>query len=135
MTVDGTTVTATELTVDMTTFESDDSRRDNQFDRRIMEVSQFPTATFKLTAPIDLGAIPADGTSVQVAATGDLTMHGVTRSVTFDLTAKETDERIGVVGSTVISFADYDIDNPSNGFAETGDSGTLELQLVFDGSA
>ena len=53
MTIDGTTVTATDLTVDMTTFESDDSRRDGQFNGRIMEVSQFPTATFTLTTPIE----------------------------------------------------------------------------------
>lgn len=135
MTIDGTTVTATELTVDMTTFKSDDSRRDNQFNTRIMEVSQFPTATFTLTTPIDLGGVPSDGSSVQVQATGDLTIHGVTKPVTFDLTAKESNGRIGVVGATVITFADYGIDNPSNGFAETGDTGTLELQLVFDKTA
>ena len=134
MTIDGTTVTATDLTVDMTTFKSDDSRRDSQFNDRIMQVSQFPTATFKLTSPIELGSIPTDGSSVQVKATGDLTLHGVTKPVTFDLTAKETNGRIGVVGSTVITFADYNIDNPSNGFAQTGDTGTLELQLVFDKS-
>ena len=58
MTIDGTTVTTTDLTVDMTTFKSDDSRRDGQFNGRIMEVSQFPTATFKLTSPIELGTHP-----------------------------------------------------------------------------
>lgn len=131
MTIDGTTVTATELTVDMTTFQSDDSRRDGQFNGRIMQVSKFPTATFVLTSPIDLGAATSDS-SVEVQATGDLTIHGVTKSVTIDLTAKEVNGRIGVLGSTVITFADYDIENPSNGFAETGDTGTLELQLVFD---
>jgi polyisoprenoid-binding protein YceI len=135
MTIDGSTVTGTALTVDMTTFQSDDSRRDNQFNTRIMEVAQFPTATFVLTAPIDMGTIPSDGSSIQVQATGDLTIHGVTKPVTFDLTAKESNGRIGVVGSTVITFADYDIENPSNGFAETGDTGTLELQLVFDKTA
>jgi polyisoprenoid-binding protein YceI len=132
MTIDGTTVTATALTVDMTTFKSDDSRRDSQFNTRIMEVAQFPTATFTLTAPVDLGTIPTDGGAVRAQATGDLTIHGVTKPVTFDLTAKQTNGRVGVVGSTVITFADYGIANPSNGFAETGDTGTLELQLVFD---
>src|SRR4051812_24138336 len=135
MTIDGTSVTDTQLTVDMTTFQSDDSRRDGQFNGRIMEVSKFPTATFELTTPIDIGTIPADGGSVQVQASGDLTIHGVTKPVTFDLTAKETNGRIGVVGATVITFADYEIDNPSNGFAETGETGTLELQLVFDKAA
>jgi polyisoprenoid-binding protein YceI len=132
MTLTGSTVSAVDLTVDMTTFKSDDSRRDSQFNGRIMEVSQFPTATFKLTSPVDIGTIPTDGSSVNVKATGDLTLHGVTKPVAFDLTAKETQGRIGVVGSTVITFADYKIDNPSNGFAETGDTGTMELQLIFD---
>lgn len=132
MTIAGTTVSAVDLTVDMTTFESDDSRRDSQFSGNIMDVATYPTATFTLTAPLDLGSIPAGGTSVTAKATGDLTMHGVTKPVTLDLTAKETSGRIGVLGSTTITFADYTIDNPSNGFAETGDTGTLELQLIFD---
>ncbi|MEO5900106.1 MAG: YceI family protein, partial [Ilumatobacteraceae bacterium] len=129
MTIAGTAVSAVDLTVDMTTFKSDDSRRDGQFNGNIMDVAKYPTATFALTSPVDLGGIPSDGSSVTVKAIGDLTMHGATQSVTFDLTAKETSGRIGVVGSTVITFADYGIDNPSNGFATTGDSGTLELQL------
>jgi polyisoprenoid-binding protein YceI len=132
MTISGSTVSAVDLTVDMTTFSSDQSQRDGQFNGRIMEVSKYPTSTFKLTSPVDIGTIPADGTSVTVKATGDLTMHGTTKSVIFDLTAKETNGRIGVVGSTPITFADYNIDNPSNGFATTGDTGTLEIQLVFD---
>jgi polyisoprenoid-binding protein YceI len=132
MTISGTSLTATELTVDMTTFSSDDGRRDSQFNGRIMDVSKFPTATFKLTAPVEIGTMPTDGSSVTVEATGDLTLHGVTKSVVFDLTAKETNGRIGVVGSTHVVFADYSIPTPSNGFAETGDNGTLELQLLFD---
>ncbi len=132
LTIDGTTATAGEFTVDMATFESDDGRRDGQFNGRIMSVDEFPTGTFVLTEPIDFGTIPADGESITVSATGDLTLHGVTKSVTFDLTAKTTNGRIGVLGNITVVFADYGIPNPSNGFAETGDDGLLEFVLVFD---
>ncbi len=44
--VNGTTITAGTFTVDMTTVESDQSRRDAQFNGRIMETSSYPTATF-----------------------------------------------------------------------------------------
>ena len=54
MTVSGTTISAVDLTVDMASISSDRTQRDGQFRSRIMETSQFPTATFKLTAPIDL---------------------------------------------------------------------------------
>ncbi|MDQ3469796.1 MAG: YceI family protein [Actinomycetota bacterium] len=47
-----------------------------------MDVEQFPGATFTLTAPIKFGAVPATAQPVTASATGDLTLHGVTRSVT-----------------------------------------------------
>jgi polyisoprenoid-binding protein YceI len=132
LTIVGTQATAAEFTVDMATFRSDDSRRDNQFRGRIMSVDQFPTATFVLTAPIEFGAVPEEGTSLTATATGDLTLRGVTRSVTFELEAKLQNGRIGVLGNIPVVFADYAIPNPSNGFAETADNGLLEFVLVFD---
>ena len=126
-----TRVTAAELTVDMATFSSDESRRDGQFNGRIMAVDQFPTATFTLTTPIELGAEPEDGTKVSVEAVGDLTLHGVTRSVTFPLTVLRSGSTVAVDGSLDITFADYAIDNPSGGPAQVGDSGALEVLLVL----
>jgi polyisoprenoid-binding protein YceI len=78
--VNGTTITAGTLTVDMATVESDQSRRDGQFNGRIMETATYPTATFTITQPIDLGSIPVEGTEQSYRATGDLTLHGVTKS-------------------------------------------------------
>lgn len=62
----GTTITKGEFTVDMATFKSDESRRDDQSNGRVMDVATFPTSTFILTEPIDFGAIPPDGGSVSV---------------------------------------------------------------------
>jgi polyisoprenoid-binding protein YceI len=132
LTLEGTTATAAEFTVDMTTFASDSDRRDGQFNGRIMTVDQFPTSTFVLTSPIDFGAVPAEGESITATATGDLTLRGVTNSVTFELTAKLENGRIGVLGNIPILFSDYQIPDPSNGFAEVKDNGLLEFVLVFD---
>ncbi len=131
LTLEGTTATAAEFTVDMASISSDDSRRDGQFRGRIMSVDEFPTATFVLTAPIDFAALPGDGESVIVTATGDLTLHGVTKSVTFELDAKLENGRIGVVGSIAILFSDFGIPDPSNDFAKVKDNGLLEFVLVF----
>src|SRR5205823_5433952 len=54
MVINGTTVSTTNLTVDMTSVSSDRSQRDGQFRGRIMQTSTYPTAMFKLTSPIDL---------------------------------------------------------------------------------
>lgn len=130
--IDGTTATSADFTVDVASITSDDDRRDGQFRGRIMSTDQFPTATFKLTQPIDFGSIPAAGDSVTASATGDLTLRGVTKSVTFDLTAKLENGRIGVLGNIPISFSDYSIPDPSNQAATVKDNGLLEFVLVFD---
>src|SRR5688572_12049774 len=61
ITINGTTVEAATFTVDMTSVESDQERRDRQFHGRIMNTSTYPKATFTLTEPIVLGSIPAEG--------------------------------------------------------------------------
>lgn len=129
--VDGTKISEVDLTVDMTTVTSDSTQRDGQFSGRIMDTATHPTATFVLTEPIDLGSVPADGEKVTVSATGDLTLRGVTKSVTFDLQAQRSGSTFSVSGAIPITFADYEIDNPSGGPAQVGDAGTLEVLVVF----
>lgn len=131
LTLDGTIVSAATFTVDMKTLVSDDARRDRKFIGGIMNTATIPTSTFTLTAPIDLGTAPADGEEITVSATGDLLLHGVTKPVTFDLTAKRTGGTIAVAGSIDVKFADYDINNPSGGPITTQDHGLIEFALAF----
>lgn len=137
LTIAGTVLTEATFTVDLTTVKSDDARRDSQFRGRIMNTAEFPSATFALTTPIDFGGGTAgssnlqDGISVELHATGDLTLHGVTRSVTFTLSASVKNGRIGVLGWIPVTFADYGIDNPSFATVTTEDHGSIEFILVL----
>jgi polyisoprenoid-binding protein YceI len=131
----GTTVSTASFSVDMTQVTSERSQRDGQFHGRIMDTAQFPTATFVLTSPIDLGSIPAPGAEIAPKATGKLTLHGTTKTVTIPLASKRTGNVVQVNGSVPITFADYDIPNPSGGPASVGDTGTLEFELVLSRTA
>lgn len=128
--IDGTTITEATFEVDMATITSDDTRRDGQFRGRIMSVTDYPTATFTLTEPIELERLPAIDEQVVVTATGDLTLRGVTRPVTFDLTAQRTADRIGILGEIPIVFADFEIPNPSITGITTEDQGLLEFVVI-----
>lgn len=130
ITLDGAQVTAATFSVDMATLKSDADNRDNKFRGEIMQTSTFPTATFTITQPIELGSIPADATAITASATGDLTLHGVKKSVTLDVTAKKTGNSVAIAGSTDVGFADYGIANPSNGAITTEDHGMVEFLLV-----
>ena len=129
--IDGTTVSSAEVVVDMTTVTSDQGNRDNQFQGRIMDTATFPTSTFELTEPIELGAIPAEGEAVTKTAKGKLTLHGTTKDVTVDLTAKRSAGTIQVQGSIPITFDDWKIPAPSFGPAQVEDHGELEFLVTF----
>jgi polyisoprenoid-binding protein YceI len=128
-----TTVTAGTFTVKMATIHSDQSQRDTQFDGRIMDVATYPTGTFTLTRGISLAPVPATGQIRTYRATGNLTLHGHTRPVTFTLTAERTGTQIRASGSIPITFADWDIPNPGfAGFVTTQNHGVLEFLLVLN---
>lgn len=129
--IEGSQVTGATITVDMTTVTSDADRRDNQFMGRIMNVATYPTSTFKLTQPIDLGDLPDDGEQITVPATGELTLRGTTKTVTIDLVARRNGASIEVNGTVPVVFAEWNIPNPSFGPVSTEDHGELELLVVF----
>ncbi|HEY0444570.1 MAG TPA: YceI family protein [Candidatus Limnocylindrales bacterium] len=132
MTLAGTTVTAATITADLTSLRSDDQRRDGQLSRQGLETSTFPTATFTLTSPIELGSTPVAGQQVAVTAKGTLNLHGQAKDVELPLKARLSNGVITVAGSLPIVFSDYGIQKPSS-FAvlSIADQGTMELQLFF----
>lgn len=132
LTIDATTATVVDVTVQIDSIFSDDPRRDGQFRGRIMNAAEFPTAEFRITEPIDFGRIPVGDEQIVAATTGELTLRGVTNPVAFDVTAQTTDGRIGVLGSIPVVFEDYGIDNPSGGVVSTEDEGLVEFVLVFE---
>jgi polyisoprenoid-binding protein YceI len=127
----GTTVKSAAISIDLASVQSDEDRRDNQFRGRIMNVTQYPTATFTLTSPIDLGALPEDGSTITVPATGELTLRGTKNTVTVDVTARRSGGIVSVNGTIPVVFADYNIPSPSFGPASVEDHGEIEFLVNF----
>ena len=78
--IDGTTISDVSVTADLRTLKSDKEMRDNRIHSIGLESDKFPEAKFVLTEPIELAAVPAAGETVKADATGDFTLHGVTRT-------------------------------------------------------
>lgn len=133
---DGRAITAVRVEADLTQLRSDSNLRDNALRQQALETGRFPTATFVLTQPIDLGGAPAEHTPIRATATGDLTLHGVTRQVSIPLEGQLQNGRAAIVGSTEIRFADYNIAQPrAASVLSVEDRGTLEIQLVLEKAA
>jgi polyisoprenoid-binding protein YceI len=120
-------VTAASIKVDMTKLTSDKTQRDSQIRGRGLQTDQFPTATFVLAKPIALPKITT-GKVFSVPATGNLTLHGVTKKITITLNAKRSGNTFLVQGSAPIKMADYKIDPPNfGGFVSVDDHGSFEF--------
>ena len=98
-----------------------------------LQTDQFPTATFTLTQPVDVPAAVLDGTATDVTLVGDLTLHGVTKSVEIPAQAQLVDGQIAVAGSLAFPLADFEITAPNVGgfIVSIADEGTLEFSVVF----
>jgi polyisoprenoid-binding protein YceI len=130
--INGTTVESGSVNVNMNTVKSNESLRDAQFRGRIMDVSTYPTATFRITSPVVLPAQAQTGTTHQVTASGDLTLRGQTRPVTLTLDCQRTTTGFEVLGDLPLTFSNYGIPDPSlGGSISVQNHGTMELLLVF----
>jgi polyisoprenoid-binding protein YceI len=132
LTISRTQLTAATISADLTALQSDDQRRDGQLVDHGIETATFPNATFTLTTPVDLGTDPTSGAEIDVTATGQLTLHGQTKTVQIALKTRLSGSIIEVVGSLPIAFSDYDVQAPTSFAVLTvADQGTMELQLFF----
>ena len=128
-----TTLTAGALTVDTTSITSDKSQRDNRMRDEGLQTDQFPTATFTLTKPVEIPAEALAGTASEVTLTGDLTLHGVTKSVQIPAKAQLVNGTVSVAGSLSFPLSDFGMTAPNIGgfIVSIADHGTLEFAVNF----
>ena len=128
-TVAGTQVTDIRATVDVASITSDSSFRDGRFAGSIMDTAQFPTATFEADV-VDLGTVPQVGATAKVTTTGTLTLKGQSRPVTANLEVRWTADKVEILGSIPVVFADFGIETPQPPGLKVRDEGTVEVLLV-----
>ena len=128
-----TTLTAGALTVDTTTIASDKPMRDNRLRNEGLQTNSYPTATFTLTKQVEVPAAALTGTASDITLTGDLTLHGVTKSVEIPAQAQLVNGTVQVAGSINFPLSDYSIVAPNVGaiIVSIADNGTLEFLVNF----
>ena len=123
-------VSAASITVEVNTLTSDRAMRDQRIHRMGLESDRYPTATFVLASPITLPADAAAGQVVNVSATGALTIHGVTKTVTIPIQARLSGSQVELAGSITFPFSDFGMTPPSiGGFVTVQNDATMEFDL------
>ena len=90
---DGSFAPSSKITADLTTLRSDQSQRDGFIKDNTLETRRFPTAEFVPTKTSGLALPLAMGDST-FTLTGNMTIHGTTKEVTFDVKATRSGTRL-----------------------------------------
>ena len=105
-----------KLSVDLRTLKSDQDMRDGYVRNNTLETMKFPYAEFVPKKVQGLpNPIPAPDRATNQAGfqlTGDLTIHGVTKEVTFNGYATFSKEMVSGRAWTEFTFADYSLTKP-----------------------
>lgn len=118
-------VTAASLRVDLATVTAQGTAQP-EF-AKILNTAGFPAATFTLTKPMMVGSRLVLNKTLRVQASGLLAMHGITRPVTFEATARYSGSLLEAAGSIPVLFSDWDIHTPQL----LQDHGLLEFLLIL----
>jgi polyisoprenoid-binding protein YceI len=118
------------ITVDLTKLTSDQSRRDNFIKTDTLQTNQFPTATFVAHTVQGLPSpLPTSG-EVTFQLLGDLTVHGVTKPVTWQVTAQFADSTVSGSATTSVNITDFGMTPPKAGPVLSIED-ALSLELAF----
>jgi polyisoprenoid-binding protein YceI len=131
---DGNVAPGSRMVVDLKTLSSDQSMRDGYIRNRTLETDKFPEAVFVPTAITGVPKMVPSTGQLGVALTGNLTIHGVTKPVTFKGIATIDARSSTVAGRalTTFTFADFGLIKPSIGrLANVEDKITIELVYKF----
>jgi polyisoprenoid-binding protein YceI len=115
LSADGTFESGSKITFDLTTLSSDERDRDNFIKNDTLQVRQFPTAQFVPTKTSGLVLPLAASGTFTFTLTGNMTIKGKTKEVTFDVTAKRDGADLTATATANPSwkFGDFGMTAPS----------------------
>ena len=130
---DGTFSASSKMTIELSALTSDQRQRDQYIKDSVLETRRFPTAVFIPTKASGLTLpLPASG-DLRLALTGDMTIHGVTKTVTFTVTATRAGSRLTATATADPSwkFGDFGMAVPRTiSVLSVEDDIRLEIALV-----
>ena len=119
-----------KISVDLSKLTSDESRRDNFIKGETLQTSRYPMATFVPRAVEGLpNPLPRSG-DASFQLSGDLTVHNVTRPVTWQVTAQFAGSTVTGSATTNVNITDFGMTPPKAGPVLSIDNG-LGLELAF----
>ena len=120
-----------KVTVDLNDLRTDDQLRDGFIKRTTLQTQRFPTAEF---IPTQAGGLPSplpDAGEHTFQVVGKMTVHGVEKEITWDVTARREGQTVTGAATTKFQFGDFGLQRPQVPVVlSIIDEIRLEVQLV-----
>jgi polyisoprenoid-binding protein YceI len=125
-------VKQSRIVVDLKALMSDQSMRDGYVQRNTLETEKFPTLEFvpTRTAGLSMPLPSAPPAQAGFQLIGDMTLHGVTREVTWNVVATFGNDAIAGRATTTLTFEMFKIEKPSLARLLSVDD-EIELEIEF----
>jgi polyisoprenoid-binding protein YceI len=124
-----------KIMVDMRTLKSDKTQRDNFIRTNTLQADQFPLAEFVVTGVDGWTGPLTEGKSSTFKLLGNMTIHGVTKPVTFDTTATMQGGNVTGMATTTFKFQDFGMTPPNVSVAKATDTIKLDMNIVANKAA
>jgi polyisoprenoid-binding protein YceI len=130
---DGSVGSQSKITVDLRTLKSDQEMRDGYVQRATLETAKFPLLEFVPTKfqgmPVPLPS-PPQAQAIGFQMIGNMTLHGVTKPVTWSVIATLRGETVAGRATTTLLFSDFNMTKPSVALLLTADD-RIQLEVEF----
>lgn len=122
---DGDDLKAIEVKIMTSSFDTDNSSRDEKMYESILEVEKYPQMIFKSNENLSL----KEG---EVEISGKLKVKEVERNVTLKLTIEKKDNVYYIKGFTAISLKEFKVPDPSIAIASVRDQHDLKFGILIN---
>ncbi len=121
---------ASKIQVDLRTLKSDKTQRDNFIRQNTLQSDQFPLAEYTITGVQDWDGPLQNGQQMKFKLVGTMTIHGVTKPVTFDTTATMNGDALNGTATTSFTFEDFGMTAPKLAIVTANDKIDLVMTIV-----
>jgi polyisoprenoid-binding protein YceI len=123
---------SSRITINVQTLKSDKSGRDKTLKTSALETNEYPTVQFVPKSFTGLTAKPG-ATAAAFTVAGDLTVHGATHPVTWNVNAHSDGNDVVGTATTQFTFQDIGIDPPKKPILliPVGVADTIKLEYDF----
>src|SRR3990170_4314679 len=117
--------------VDLRTLKTDEALRDGAIKDRALNTSRFPFAEFKVEAVTGFPTSYVEDVEVQLTLSGTMTIHGVSKPLTFTVKARQLGNTLGATADAEFKMTDFGMTPPEfPGTAKARDGVHLQIVLI-----